>query len=311
MRDIIRLFFKKSIILSCLIVLFFACGCYDTTAPKEADLKTLDLSGMTARSASIVTILSSGRVDTGNDKYVTTKAYSGILLNDEGFVLTSWQVCNFDVADGGNIYPGEMTQTYAVLSDVYGDDTHYSLELIDQDEDAGLALFRFKTNFYYKTENGERQKGFPYLAEFSPYAPQTGNVCYAIGNSLGELLVNNTFFHTSYTDLQLSVTKGIVSNAEVSEIPPYTLNTETCLPAIVSAPTNPETVGGGVFDENGYLIGLVSSKLLSEKDEETSSITRMSLMLTASWLARYIDSVSTEKQTVIPYTLAKAQEDAA
>lgn len=315
MRDIIKSIFKKTKILSlsAILLALFLCGCTPPTAPKESTLQWPKVTATTPQAAGVVTILSSGRVNTGTDRYLTTKAYSGILLNNEGFILTSWQVCNFDVTDGGKTYSGEMTQTYAVLADLYGDDTHYSLTLIDEDEGAGLALFQLKTKFSYKIEQGGTKEGFPFVPKFSPYAPQTGNQCYAIGNSLGELLVNNTFFHTSYQNLKLSVTKGIVSRSEIPQdtLPPYTLGSEQCLPTTISAPVSPEMVGGGVFDENGYLMGLVTSKLLSESEGETTMMTRMSLLLPGSWLMHYIDTVSEQKEIVIPYTYAKAQEDAA
>ena len=67
--------------------------------------------------------------------------------------------------------------------------------------------------------------------------------------------------------------------------------------------------GGGVFDENGYLLGIVASKLVSETANGISYLTKMSLMLESSWIADYLNFVSERNKIEIPYTIATMQEE--
>ena len=303
---------KKFItLLISLSLLLLACGCRNAfTAPKEVTLKYLEPTGMTEQTASVVTILSSGRVYTAGDSYTTTRVLSGVLLGNDGYILTSSEACNFDISDNGTIYKGEFSQAYAVLSDVYQDQKHYSLKLIDQSAEAGLSLFKFETKFYHEDQNGKKVEGFQYCVCFSSRDLQTGMQCYAVGNSLAELLANNTFFHTSFSDLRLCVTKGVVSMESVPSdiLDPYTIESRQAEPYIISAATNREMCGGAVYDENGYLIGIVASKLVSDTEEETVFLTKMSLALESSWIEEYINFVSQRDQIEIPYTIAKNQE---
>ena len=142
---------KRFTILISLLFVLFSCGCGNSfTSPKEVTFAFIEESGMVKQTASVVSILSSGRVYTGSDSYSTTRVLSGVILNEEGYILTSSEACNFDVSDNGTIYEGKFTNAYAVLSDVYQDQRHYILNLVDNHEEAGLALFRFQTDFYYE-----------------------------------------------------------------------------------------------------------------------------------------------------------------
>ena len=303
---------KRFTILISLLFVLFSCGCGNSfTSPKEVTFAFIEESSMVKQTASVVSILSSGRVYTGSDSYSTTRVLSGVILNEEGYILTSSEACNFDVSDNGTIYEGKFTNAYAVLSDVYQDQRHYMLNFVDNREEAGLALFRLQTDFYYENQAGERKSGFQYPAVLSSREPQTGIQCYAVGNSLAEILANNTFFHTSFNDLHLSVTKGIVSMKSIpSEIlDPYSLDSKTCNPSVISAAVNREMCGGGVFDENGYLLGIVASKLVSETANGISYLTKMSIMLESSWIADYLNFVSERNKIEIPYTIATMQEE--
>lgn len=161
---------KRFTILISLLFVLFSCGCGNSfTSPKEVTFAFIEESSMVKQTASVVSILSSGRVYTGSDSYSTTRVLSGVILNEEGYILTSSEACNFDVSDNGTIYEGKFTNAYAVLSDVYQDQHHYMLNLVDNREEAGLALFLLQTDFYYKIRQGNARADFN-IPPFSPHA---------------------------------------------------------------------------------------------------------------------------------------------
>lgn len=262
---------------------------------------------------SIVSIISTTNLNTLQGTGVYISVYSGIILNDDGYVLASSQSAYTNIVYEGTAVQGEAQSYYAVLANSYNNDTHYKLNLIDYDLDAGLALFQFYDTFYYYTdaEKSSLEKGFQFTARFSSNPVRTGDDCVAIGNSLGNLYASEAYNHSSVKDTQLTVTKGIISDNESDPnvFEPLSLNSVNYNYILTSAPVNLDMIGGGLFDENGYIIGMPASKISTdsiEMSDDNGYISRVSIAYPVQYLFAYINNVSQEKQTVISYTEASS-----
>lgn len=222
---------------------------------------------------------------------------SGIVINSEGYILTSSETA----ASIDGVSPSSITAT---LAPVYNDDSAYRLVETDRDEDCGLALFRFYDSFYRKTESGEKVKGLQFNAEFSSVDVNTGDRCWAAGNSLGDIFENTA---------ELSVTGGTVAdNAADSGIFSLSMNGKNYEYMIATAPICPEMLGGALFDKNGYLIGMAASKIVSSDENQYSYeyLNELALFYKTDILIDYVDTVSESLQTVIPLTVASISEEA-
>lgn len=261
------------------------------------------------RAGSIVSIISSGGISAGRGGVVTTRVFSGVIFSQEGYVITSSDAYNMTVEYEGKIYTGKADEVYAVLSDVYNDQKHYRLVLVDCNEDIELAIFRFYDTFYYY-KDGSAQQGFQFVADFSAKAIQTGNRVLAIGNSLGNVLAGGNIKPSGIRDVRLTATSGIIAENETNDPKPLSYKNKDYKYFIVNQPVNPEMYGGGIFDESGYLIGIIAAKLMTETATGKQEIlSRLSTAFSSSLLMDYINDVSQSLQISMPYTVAGLREN--
>ena len=93
--------------------------------------------------AAVVSVIAHTIVRTNRGTATVAQVFSGVIINADGYVLSTSNAAYLSVTDGNHVYSNEVMSAYAVLPEVYDDDSHYKLTLIDYDTDVGLALFRF------------------------------------------------------------------------------------------------------------------------------------------------------------------------
>ena len=296
------------------LIVFTCCGCSFLTreaSPQSIVKEYIDVSDSgdayesaaryiaEERSGAIVSILSTYYITSGGRTEKQTVSSSGIVLNSDGYILTSASVGTAQVS--GQEY--SASKVSAVLAPVYRDDSLYTLREIDSDSESGLALYKFYDNFYYTDESGVQKDGLQFTAQLSENEVKTGDSCWAVGNSLGDL------FSEAY---DLTITGGIVSDeATDTNIFSLTYNEKQYSFMQTTVPTTPEMLGSGLFDENGYLIGMFSSKIVSESNGSQNYLDRSSLFYKTDIIQDYINSVSQELQTVIRYSVASSNSEEA
>ena len=194
----------------------------------------------------------------------STAIYSGIIINTDGLVLTAADAAYF-VRSSGSVRTADVS---AVLSEIYGDSTKYKLELIDYDSDAGLALFSFYDRFYHYTDDEKTS-------------------VYYNGNLPDPFYIRET------------VTSGVVS-AMSENVGSVSVGENSYKKFTFSAPSTPELFGGALFDENGYLIGMISDKF----SDNGGNVPRIAAAIPSEAIAAYFDEVSLRKQIVVEYSVA-------
>ena len=224
----------------------------------------------------------------------STAIYSGIIINTDGLVLTAADAAYF-VRSSGSVRTADVS---AVLSEIYGDSTKYKLELIDYDSDAGLALFSFYDRFYHYTDDEKTSvaDGFQLYATLSGIDLKVGAACVAIGNAAGE------YYNGNLPDpfyIRETVTSGVVS-AMSENVGSVSVGENSYNKFTFSAPSTPELFGGALFDENGYLIGMISDKF----SDNGGNVPRIAAAIPSEAIAAYFDEVSLRKQIVVEYSVA-------
>lgn len=263
---------------------------------------------------SVVSIISSANMRINGELSSIVNIFSGVIINREGYIITTSQSAYTGVSAGAEQYEAEANEVYAVLPDIYDDNTHYKLRLIDYDTQIGLALFKFYDNFYYYSDAAKTEtvQGFQFHATFSSENVAVGNRCAAIGNSIGNILNGEALSLNSITQIEQTITSGYVSAspADPSVFEPLQYGDSAYNYFMTSAPANIDMYGGGLFDENGYAIGILASKIVSDNSGSAAGdyITRATLVYPTALVTAYIDNVSAETQKVIPYTTARLSE---
>lgn len=288
------------------------CGCSffsQQSSPKiiyKSYIDTSEISSeqggfLTESAASVVTVISAFQFNGSVFEY---EYYSGIIIDREGYIVT--------VSDAAYSEKYLKVNTaYAVLSDVYNDATRYRLQLIDYDTGCGLAVFSFLDEFHYYTDvqKTTSEDGFQFSAAFSAVAPKIGDACFSVGNNLGDY---NSSSSLSSPYLQQTVMSGTVTAAaaDAEVISPAAFSGKEYPYILTSASVSNDMIGGALFDGSGYLLGMLSYKLydVSQSGSATEPLTRISLAAPVGLLCDYIDAVSAESKTVIPYTLVTIGE---
>jgi len=147
-------------------------------------------------------------------EYVTEGAGSGVVLSEDGYIVT-----NHHVVDGAGTVKVRLNSGEAYIAEVVGTDAKTDLAVLKINA-GGLAPAK--------------------LADSSKV--RTGDFVIAIGNPLGEL--------------GGTVTEGIISALD-REI---TIDGETMTLLQTSAAVNPGNSGGGLFNLDGELVGIVNAK---------------------------------------------------
>ena len=163
-------------------------------------------------------------------EYVESGAGSGVIISSDGLILT----CHH-VIDGGETVHVVLTDGSTYVAEVYGSDSWSDLALI-KIEATGLPYAELAMPTEENSENI-----YSYMA--------VGEQVVAIGNPLGEL--------------GGSVTTGIISalgrSVTVAGVPMTLMQ--------IDASVNPGNSGGGLFNMDGNLIGIVNAKSSGESIE--------------------------------------------
>lgn len=168
------------------------------------------------KSAESVVVISTEykQVNSFARELVTEGAGSGVILSEDGYIVTNYHVI-------------EDAQTITV-TDTAGKE--YNAEVIGADEESDLAVLKIDAS-------GLKAVTFADSDEI-----RTGQMAVAIGNPLGEL--------------GGTVTEGIIS-AKSREV---TIDGQTMNLIQTSAAVNAGNSGGGLFNEDGNLVGIVNAK---------------------------------------------------
>lgn len=154
------------------------------------------------------------QVNSFTQDLVTEGAGSGVVLTEDGYIVTNYHV----VEDAETI---SVTLT---------DGTEYTAQLVGVDEETDLAVLKIGAS-------GLTPATFADSDEI-----QVGQMAVAIGNPLGEL--------------GGTVTEGIISATDRD----ITIDGQTMTLLQTSAAVNSGNSGGGLFDSNGNLVGIVNAK---------------------------------------------------
>ena len=293
-----------------LLALLLLCGCSAVftraDSPQEIELQpsaqdSAEVDPSCRSQGAVVSIVSIGTFRYGLALGSVVSITSGVIIDHEGYVVSSSEAALPTLIDqNGDIYVGEATAIYAVLSDVYQNDRSlYKLDLVDMDEDRGLALLSFYDRFYYDAEDfgsGDRvgrTEGFPIVAEFSAETALTGMPCTIIGNAISGVM-NDLQYPFSMEYVCLSASRGIVASASAADF-------------LISAAISAEMGGSAIFDASGYLIGLVSQKLPGDTAGDSTYLENITSGICSAAIIDYIDTVSASLHVPIPYTVATGE----
>ena len=147
-------------------------------------------------------------------QYVTDGAGSGVILSEDGYIVT-----NNHVVEGAS----KITVTTK-------DGQSYDATLIGTDSKTDLAVLKIEAQGLTAAVMGDSD------------ALQVGEEAIVIGNPLGQL--------------GGTVTNGIIS-AKSRDV---TIDGETMSLLQTNAAVNPGNSGGGLFDSNGNLVGIINAK---------------------------------------------------
>ena len=187
-----------------------------TTTTASSTSKANSTSEIVKKTADSVVEISTESVVTGSfaQQYVQQGAGSGVIISQDGYILTNNHVIN-----GANSVKVRLR-----------DGTEYDATIIGSDSDNDIALLKVSATGLSPATFGDSNS----LA--------VGDYVVAIGNPLGELGV--------------TVTDGIIS-ALARKV---TIEDTQMTLLQTNAQVNPGNSGGGLFNANGELVGIVNAK---------------------------------------------------
>jgi len=217
MKQVIQ---KRATAMACAVLLCI--GLLGGTA-SAATLVVIDLADMVDEaSPSVVEVYTETKqVSSWFQDYVTEGAGSGVILTEDGYIVT-----NHHVIDGASTIKVRLSSGQS-----------YTASLTGTDEKTDLAVLKIDASGLTAAT----------LADSS--SVRVGDFVIAIGNTLGEL--------------GGTVTNGIIS-AKDREI---TIDGESMTLLQTSAAVNPGNSGGGLFNLDGELVGVVNAKSSGEDIE--------------------------------------------
>ena len=204
---------KRTAVMACVVLLGRNLLCSTASA---ATLVVIDLADIVDEtSPSVVEVFTETKqVSSWFQEYVTEGAGSGVILSEDGYIVT-----NHHVIDGANTIKVRLSNGQA-----------YTAVLTGTDEKTDLAVLKINVS------------GLPAAKLADSSTVRVGDFVIAIGNPLGEL--------------GGTVTEGIIS-AKDREV---TIDGETMTLLQTSAAVNPGNSGGGLFNLDGELVGVVNAK---------------------------------------------------
>lgn len=211
---------KRTAALLCMALL---CANLLGTGASAASLVVIDLADVVDGAApSVVEVFTETKqVGSWFQEYVTEGAGSGVVLTEDGYIVT-----NHHVIQGANTIKVRLS-----------DGQTYAASLTGSDERTDLAVLKIQA------------AGLTPAVLADSGAARVGDFVIAIGNPLGSL--------------GGTVTEGILS-AKDREV---TIDGQSMTLLQTSAAVNPGNSGGGLFDLNGQLLGVVNAKSSGEDIE--------------------------------------------
>ena len=164
-----------------------------------------------------------------NNSATATAKGSGIIISEDGYILTNNHVVNSASSNSNSFY--EIGKANKVTVKLYNDDTEYEGEIIGTDSETDLAVIKIDKDGLTAAELGDSD------------SIQVGEFVMAIGSPLG---------------LDNSVTAGIVSavNREVTDE-----DGNTYVAIQTDAAINSGNSGGALVNSKGQVIGVNTLKL--------------------------------------------------
>lgn len=204
---------KRMAVLVCLVLLCMSFLCSTASA---ATLVVIDLADIVDETApSVVEVFTETKqVSNWFQEYVTEGAGSGVVLSEDGYIVT-----NHHVIDGANTIKVRLSNGQT-----------YTAALTGTDERTDLAVLKINAS------------GLTAAKLTDSSTVRVGDFVIAIGNPLGEL--------------GGTVTEGIISAKDRK----VTIDGEAMTLLQTSAAVNPGNSGGGLFNLNGELVGVVNAK---------------------------------------------------
>ena len=247
-----KLSFKNIIIIFLIALLGGACGTYGTLVVNK--YTSNDASNTSENSSSVTTeVLYSNQEEGSYAKainkaidtvvQISTKATSsttnifGQSTTSDATVLGSGVIIS---SDGYIVTNNHVVEDANEVSVILNNDETYDATIIGTDTKTDLALIKIEAT------------DLAYSSLVDSDTLELGQEVVAIGNSLGK---------------GTSSTNGIISalNREV------TINNYTMTLILTNAEVNSGNSGGGLFDMNGNLVGIVNAKIMSQTTSSSST----------------------------------------
>ena len=156
----------------------------------------------------------------GQQEYTQTAAGSGIVISEDGYILTNNHV----------ISGADKITVYVMPEDGKSEETTYDATLVASSESNDIAVLKIDAKGLNAATFGDSDQ------------LEIGELAVAIGNPMGSV--------------HGSVTAGIISATERE----LTIDDVTISAIQTDAAINPGNSGGGLFDSYGNLIGIVYAK---------------------------------------------------
>ena len=164
----------------------------------------------------------------GNTTSTATAAGSGIIISEDGYILTNNHVVSTNDAST-NYY--QITDAGKVQVTLFDDETKYDAKIVGQDEQTDLAVIKIEKSGLTKAEFADSD------------SVKVGQFAMAVGNPVG---------------MNSSVTCGIIS-AVNREVKDSDGKTYTCIQT--DAAINSGNSGGALVNNEGKVIGINTLKL--------------------------------------------------
>ena len=166
-----------------------------------------------------------------NNQSVATASGSGVIISEDGYILTNNHVVNSSTSSS-SFY--ELGKASKITVQLYNDDTEYEAEIVGTDEQTDLAVIKIDKDGLTAAELGDSD------------SVQVGEFCMAIGNPLG---------------LGSTVTDGIVSAVNRTVIDEDGNSYEAIQ---TNAAINSGNSGGALVNSQGQVIGINTLKVSGE-----------------------------------------------
>ncbi|MBR6806830.1 MAG: trypsin-like peptidase domain-containing protein [Clostridia bacterium] len=198
---------------------------------EDGDLSSLTYADVAANvKNSVVAITTEYKVVSYWQEYVTGGAGSGVVMSEDGYIITNYHV----VSSEGSYYRNEYADTIKVS---FENGKEYDAEVIGGSSEDDIAVLKITPD--------EGEKFTPVIFADSDKL-KVGDEVMAVGNPLGEL--------------SGTATNGIIS-ALAREV---VIENVTMKLLQTNAAVNPGNSGGGLFNMKGELIGVVNAKSSGE-----------------------------------------------